>query len=65
MKETAKKPQKFEDMAPEYRFDYKKAKPNRFAKDKLLETLIAICKKLGKAKLSEMKSVEILSGMRR
>lgn len=33
MKKTPiNKPRKIEDMAPEYRFDYKKAKPNRFAK---------------------------------
>ena len=32
MKKTpATKTRKVQDMAPEYRFDYKKAKPNRFA----------------------------------
>ena len=32
MKKTpANKTRKVQDMAPEYRFDYKKAKPNRFA----------------------------------
>lgn len=32
MKKTpTPKPRKVQDMAPEYRFDYKKAKPNRFA----------------------------------
>lgn len=44
MKKTpATKPRKVQDMAPEYRFDYKKAKPNRFAarmKDQPLIVLI-------------------------
>jgi len=32
MKKTpTTKPRKVKEMAPEYRFDYKKAKPNRFA----------------------------------
>ena len=32
MKKTpTTKPRKVQEMAPEYRFDYKKAKPNRFA----------------------------------
>jgi hypothetical protein len=37
------KPHKVQDMASEYRFDYKKAKPNRFAarmKDKPLIVMI-------------------------
>ena len=44
MKKTpTTKPRKVQDMAPEYRFDYKKAKPNRFAarmKDQPLIVLI-------------------------
>jgi hypothetical protein len=30
MKKSEKKPKNSDDMAPEYRFDYSKAKPNRF-----------------------------------
>ncbi len=44
MKKTpATKSHKVQDMAPEYRFDYKKAKPNRFAsrmKDQPLVVMI-------------------------
>lgn len=44
MKKTpATKPHKIQDMAPEYRFDYRKAKPNRFAarmKDEPLVVMI-------------------------
>ena len=44
MKKTpTTKPRKVQEMAPEYRFDYKKAKPNRFAarmKDEPLVVMI-------------------------
>ena len=44
MKKTpTTKPRKVQQMAPEYRFDYKKAKPNRFAarmKDEPLVVMI-------------------------
>jgi hypothetical protein len=36
------KPRKVQDMAPEYRFDYKKAKPNRFAKRMKDEPLVVL-----------------------
>ncbi len=43
MKKTpVTKPRKIEDMAPEYRFDYKKAKPNRFAKRMKTEPVIVL-----------------------
>ncbi len=43
MKKTpATKPRKVQDMAPEYRFDYKKAKPNRFAARMKDEPLIVM-----------------------
>ena len=43
MKKTpANNPRKIEDMAPEYRFDYSKAKPNRFAKKMKHEPVIVI-----------------------
>ena len=42
MKKTpANKTRKVQDMAPEYRFDYKKAKPNRFA-EKMKDTPIIV-----------------------
>ncbi len=42
MKKTpASKPRKIKEMASEYRFDYKKAKPNRFA-EKMKQTPIVI-----------------------
>ena len=44
MKKTpTTKPRKVQDMAPEYKFDYKKTKPNRFAarmKDEPLVVMI-------------------------
>jgi len=43
MKKTPEtKPRKVQDMAPEYRFDYRKAKPNRFAKRMKTEPLIVM-----------------------
>lgn len=43
MKKTPRtKPRKVQDMAPEYRFDYKKAKPNRFAARMKNEPLIVM-----------------------
>ena len=36
------KPRKVQEMAPEYRFDYKKAKPNRFAARMKNEPLIVL-----------------------
>jgi hypothetical protein len=43
MKKTPEtKPRKIKDMAAEYRFDYQKAKPNRFAKRMKTEPLIAM-----------------------
>ena len=43
MKKTpTTKPRKVQDMAPEYRFDYKKAKPNRFAKRMKDEPLVVL-----------------------
>ena len=43
MKKTpAKKSYKIADMAPEYRFDYKKAKPNRFASRMKDAPLVAV-----------------------
>ena len=43
MKKTPEtKPDKVEEMAPEYRFDYSKAKPNRFAKKMEAEPLIVM-----------------------
>ena len=42
MKKTpASKPRKIKEMASEYRFDYKKAKPNRFA-EKMKQTPVVI-----------------------
>ena len=43
MKKTpASKPRKASEMASEYRFDYKKAKPNRFAEKMKSEPVIVI-----------------------
>jgi hypothetical protein len=43
MKKTPEtKPRKVQDMASEYRFDYQKAKPNRFAKRMKNEPLIVV-----------------------
>ena len=43
MKKTSEtKPDKVEEMAAEYRFDYEKAKPNRFAKKMETEPLIVM-----------------------
>lgn len=43
MKKTqTTKPRKVQEMAPEYRFDYKKAKPNRFAAKMKDEPLIVM-----------------------
>lgn len=43
MKKTpANKTRKVHDMAPEYRFDYKKAKPNRFAERMKDEPLVVL-----------------------
>ena len=43
MKKTpTAKPHKVQEMAPEYRFDYKKAKPNRFAARMKDEPLIVM-----------------------
>jgi len=43
MKKTSEtKPRKVQEMAPEYRFDYRKAKPNRFAKRMKNEPLIVV-----------------------
>ncbi len=43
MKKTpARKPRKIKEMAPEYRFDYKKAKPNRFAEKMKIEPVIIL-----------------------
>jgi len=43
MKKTPEtKPRKVQDMAPEYRFDYRKAKPNRYAKRMKTEPLIVM-----------------------
>lgn len=36
------KSRKIQDMAPEYHFDYRKAKPNRFAKRMKTEPLIVM-----------------------
>ena len=41
-KAPANKTRKVQDMAPEYRFDYKKAKPNRFAARMKDEPLIVM-----------------------
>lgn len=42
MKKTpAPKPRKVKEMASEYRFDYKKAKPNRFA-EKMQESPVVV-----------------------
>ncbi len=42
MKKTpASKPRKIKEMASEYRFDYKKAKPNRFA-EKMKEAPVIV-----------------------
>jgi len=43
MKKTSEtKPDKVEEMASEYRFDYQKAKPNRFAEKMGTEPLIVM-----------------------
>jgi hypothetical protein len=43
MKKTpTTKPRKVQDMAPKYRFDYKKAKPNRFAERMKNEPLVVL-----------------------
>jgi hypothetical protein len=43
MKKTpTTKPRKTQEMASEYRFDYKKAKPNRFAKRMKDEPLVVL-----------------------
>lgn len=43
MKKTSTtKPRKVQDMASEYRFDYKKAKPNRFAERMKSEPLVVM-----------------------
>ena len=43
MKKTPKnKTRKVEEMASEYRFDYRKAKPNRFAKRMKTEPLVVL-----------------------
>lgn len=43
MKKTpTTKPRKVHDMASEYRFDYKKAKPNRFAERMKSEPLVVM-----------------------
>jgi hypothetical protein len=43
MKKTpTTKSRKVQDMAPEYRFDYKKAKPNRFAASMKDEPLVVM-----------------------
>lgn len=43
MKKTpANKTRKVQDMAPGYRFDYKKAKPNRFAERMKNEPLVGL-----------------------
>jgi hypothetical protein len=43
MKKTpASKPRKVKEMASEYRFDYKKAKPNRFAAKMKNEPIIVL-----------------------
>ncbi|HNQ94556.1 MAG TPA: hypothetical protein PKK96_14620 [Anaerolineales bacterium] len=39
---SAKKTHKVADMAPEYRFDYKQAKPNRFASRMKDAPLVAV-----------------------
>ena len=41
-KAPANKTRKVQDMAPEYRFDYKKAKPNRFAERMKTEPLVVL-----------------------
>jgi len=42
MKKTpASKPRKIKEMSSEYRFDYKKAKPNRFA-EKMKQTPVVV-----------------------
>lgn len=41
-KTTANKTRKAQEMAPEYRFDYKKAKPNRFAERMKNEPLVVL-----------------------
>ncbi|OIN97098.1 MAG: hypothetical protein AUJ21_00895 [Anaerolineae bacterium CG1_02_58_13] len=40
-KMPASKPRKIKEMASEYRFDYKKAKPNRFA-EKMKQTPVLV-----------------------
>ena len=43
MKKTpASKPLKIQDMASEYRFDYQKAKPNRFAEKMKKEPVVVL-----------------------
>jgi hypothetical protein len=43
MKKTpASKPRKIKEMASEYRFDYKKAKPNRFAEKMRMSPVVVI-----------------------
>jgi hypothetical protein len=43
MKKTpASKPRKVREMASEYRFDYTKAKPNRFAEKMKLEPVVVL-----------------------
>ena len=43
MKKTpTTKTRKVQEMAPEYRFDYKKAKPNRFAERMKTEPLVVL-----------------------
>lgn len=41
-KMPTRKPRKVKDMASEYRFDYKKAKPNRFAEKMKKEPIIVL-----------------------
>ena len=41
-KTSATKSRKVQEMAPEYRFDYKKAKPNRFASHMKDEPLVVM-----------------------
>ena len=43
MKKTpASKPRKVREMSPEYRFDYKRAKPNRFAEKMKNEPVVVL-----------------------
>jgi hypothetical protein len=42
MKTSAPKTHKLQDMTSEYRFDYKKAKPNRFAKKMKNEPVVVL-----------------------